>query len=210
MMNHPIRILIADAHPVICEGLLAMLTTQPDFKVVGTATDGLTVETMMSDLRPNIIFFDLAMPNLHGFDIIHHLRVHHPETNILLMTSFADDEQLFLAIQLGALGYLLKDAPHKQLFRAIRSVSKGQGFLQPTIAFKILQLLCMPPKLPITPFPLTVHEFRTLQLIAQGNKNHEIATTMGIPLQRVIKNTSNIVQKLQFAYQTETMLCVGS
>jgi NarL family two-component system response regulator LiaR len=125
---------------------------------------------------------------------------------ILVLTSFADDEQIFPAIKSGALGYLLKDASRDQLLQAIRDVAQGRAFLHPTIALKLMQELDQPSELPATSDPLTKREVETLRLIAQGLTNQEIATELVIHERTVAKYVSNILSKLHLANRTQAAL----
>jgi two-component system, NarL family, response regulator LiaR len=173
-MTHPkIRILIADDHPIVREGLAAILSSQPDMELAGEAADGAQAVTLALQTHPDVILLDLVMPIKDGVAVIREVIEADPQARILVLTSYGDDERVFPAIKSGALGYLLKDTPRDRLLQAIRDVAKGQAILHPTIAIKVMRELNQPSDLPPTPAPLTEREMDTLRLIAQGLSNQE-------------------------------------
>ncbi len=206
MTTKSIRVLIADDHPVVREGLAAVIAAQPDLKLVGQAMDGAEAAMLARRLQPDVILMDLLMPRRDGLTAIQEIIASNPAARILVLTSFADDEQVFAAIKAGALGYLLKDTPRAQLLRAIHEVAEGQAFLHPTIARKVMQELQQPSPLPPTPDPLTEREVETLRFIAQGLSNQEIARQMYIHERTVAKYVSNILTKLHLANRTQAAL----
>lgn len=208
-MANPIRILIADDHGVVREGLLAMLATQPDFKVVGEARDGTEAVALAHDLGPDVILMDLVMPCLDGLAAINQILGQNPAARILVLTSFADDKQVFPAIKAGALGYLLKDTPRGQLYQAIRDVVQGGAVLHPAIAFKVMQEIRQPPDKPKNSDSLTPRELETLYLLARGLSNNEIAATMVVDVRTVAKYVSSILRKLHLANRTQAALYVA-
>jgi len=201
-----IRILIADDHPVVREGLEALLLPQPDIEVAATAADGAQTVALARSLQPDVILLDLMMPRMDGVAAIQEIKKGNPGARILVLTSYADDDLVFAAIKTGALGYLLKDSPPERLFQAIRDVAQGQPVLHPTIALKVMRELKHPPDLPLTPEPLTAREVETLRLIARGLSNQEIATALSIHERTVAKYVSSILDKLHLANRTQAAL----
>ena len=201
-----IRVLIADDHAVVREGLAAILALQSDMQLVGEATDGVQVVALAQALQPDVILTDLVMPRQDGLAAIREIKAANPDARILVLTSFADDERVFPAIKAGALGYLLKDIPREQLLQAIRDVAQGRAFLHPVIALKLIRELEQPPDLPVTTDPLTVRELETLRLIARGLTNQEIADELFIHERTVAKYVSNVLGKLHLANRTQAAL----
>lgn len=201
-----IRILVADDHTVIREGLAAIIATQPDLQLVGEAGDGVEAVHKAAALRPDVILMDLMMPRKDGLAAIRDIKQADPNAHILVLTSFADDEKVFPAIKSGALGYLLKDTSRDQLFQAIRDVARGQASLHPQIALKVMQELNQPSDLPPTDEPLTDREVETLRLIARGLTNQEIGDVLCIHERTVTKYVSGILAKLHVANRTQAAL----
>lgn len=202
-----IRILIADDHLVVREGVGAIIALEPDMELVGKAADGVEAVTFARRLQPDVILLDLMMPRQDGLATIQQLKQENSKAHILVLTSFADDQRIFPAIKAGALGYLLKDAPREQLLAAIRDVAKGLAFMQPDIALKIIREIDKPSgELPPTPEPLTPREVETLRLIARGLTNQEIAAELVIHEYTVGKYVSSILDKLQLSNRTQAAL----
>ena len=154
-MTERIRILIADDHAVVRHGLRALIATEPDLELVGEATDGVEAVEQTARLHPDVILMDMAMPRKTGLEAIYDIKRDDPQARIVVLTSFAEDEQVFPAIKAGALGYLLKDSDPEDLITAIRNISLGEPFLHPSIARKVLEELSHPGGSPPTPEPLT-------------------------------------------------------
>ncbi len=206
-MTHPkIRILIADDHPIVREGLAAILSAQPDMELASEAADGTQAVTLALQTRPDVILLDLVMPLKDGVAVIREIIAANPRARILVLTSYGDDERVFPAIKSGALGYLLKDTPRERLLQAIRDVARGQAILHPTIAIKVMRELSQPSDLPPTPAPLTEREMDTLRLIARGLSNQEIATELTIHEYTVAKYVGSILDKLHVANRTQAAL----
>src|SRR5262245_24764640 len=136
-MSDPIRLIVADDHPVVREGLVAILSTQPDFDVVGEAANGAEVVEKAYHLSPHVILTDLEMPELDGVEVIRQVRNRQPEIEFIVFTAFDSDERIVGAVQAGAKGYLLKGAPREEIFKAIRVVSQGGSLLEPVVARKL-------------------------------------------------------------------------
>lgn len=216
MTNEPIRILIADDHAVVREGLAAILSAQPDLALVGVATNGMEAVTLAERLKPDVILMDLVMPQMDGLAAIQAIRATHPDARILVLTSFADDERVFPAIKAGAMGYLLKDTPREGLLQAIRQVAQGQVSLHPTIVRRMMREISQPSRPTATGAPvsdeadvieaLTERELETLRLIARGLSNQEMAAVMGIHENTVAKYVSAVLAKLRLSNRTQAAL----
>ena len=205
-MTEKIRILIADDHAIVREGLRALLATEPDLELVAEATDGIQAVDKARALQPDVILLDLMMPRMDGLEAIAEIKKDWGEARIIVLTSFSDDEKVFSAIRSGALGYLLKDSSPQDLLNAIHTVANGEGFLSPTIASKVMREINQPPKLPPTKDPLTERENEILQLVAQGLTNDEIAEKLVVSERTVRTHVSNILAKLQLANRTQAAL----
>ena len=201
-----IRILIADDHAVVREGLRTLITAKPGMELVGEAADGVEAVLQARALQPDVILLDMVMPRKNGLEAISEIKRDSPQTRILVLTSFDDDETVFSAIKAGALGYLLKDSSPQQLIQAIRDVYCGQSSLHPAIAFKVIRELNQPSDMPLTSEPLTEREVETLRLVAQGLTNQEIARKLTVSERTVGKHVSNILDKLHLANRTQAAL----
>jgi len=201
-----IRILIADDHAVVREGLRTLITAKPGLELVGEAADGNEAVLLARTHRPDIILLDMIMPNKDGLTAIKEIKAENSEARILVLTSFSDDDTVFAAIKAGALGYLLKDSTPQQLIQAIHDVHQGKSSLHPTIALKVIRELNQPTDLPPTQAPLTDRELETLRLVAQGLTNQEIAQKLSISERTVGKHVSNILEKLHLANRTQAAL----
>ncbi len=205
-MTPPIRILVADDHPVVRDGVVAMLSTQPDFTVVGEAANGREAVEMALALRPNVVLLDLEMPELDGVQALAQMRAACPEVRALVFTAFDTDDRIVGAVRAGAQGYLLKGAPRDELFNAIRVVSAGGSLLQPVVASKLLQRLSAPPvSHPPPGEALTDREQEVLVLLAQGRPNKEIAALLAISERTVKFHVSAILSKLGATNRTEAV-----
>ena len=201
-----VRILVVDDESVVREGIVAILTLQPDLEVVGEATDGLEAVQMARKAKPDVILLDMVMPHQDGLTTIPILKEALPDSRILVLTSFAESDRVYQAIKTGALGYLLKDATRVQLLQAIRDVDNGQPSLQPSIAVKVIHEIDHPSELLYTVDPLTPRELETLRLIARGMSNQEIAAVLVVHERTVAKYVSSILEKLQLANRTQAAL----
>jgi NarL family two-component system response regulator LiaR len=201
-----IRILIADDHAVVREGLRTLISTKPGLEVIGEAADGAEAVDQVCSLNPDVILLDMVMPRKNGLEAINEIKQKNPEVRILVLTSFDDDERVFSAIKAGALGYLLKDSSPQQLLQAINDVYYGRSSLHPAIALKVIRELNQPTDLPPTEEPLTAREMETLRFIAQGLTNLEISEKLNISERTVGKHVSNILDKLHLANRTQVAL----
>ncbi len=196
----PIRIMVVDDHPVVRDGLVAILGTQPDFSVVGEAADGAEAIQKAQELRPDVILLDLEMPGVDGVETLRQLRARYPNVQAIVFTAFDTDERIVGAVQAGAKGYLLKGVPRDEIFNAIRVVSRGGSLLQPVVASKLLQHISSQPG-----ESLTEREADVLQLLAQGKTNKEIAAALVITERTVKFHISSILGKLGAGNRTEAV-----
>jgi NarL family two-component system response regulator LiaR len=199
----PIRILIADDHAVVREGLRALIEAKPDMELVGEAEDGVEAVLMARSLKPDVILLDLLMPRMDGIEAIGEIRQENPHARILILTSFAADDKVFPAIKAGAAGYLLKDSSSQALIQAIREVYQGKSSLHPTIARKLIREFNRPSPAAPAENLLTEREVAVLKLIAGGLSNQEIADTLVISERTVSSHVSNILEKLHLANRTQ-------
>ena len=202
----PIRVLIADDHAIVREGLRALIDTEPGLELVGEASDGVEAIRLARSLKPDVLLLDLLMPRKDGLAVIAELKQHELETRILVLTSFAEDDKVFPAIKAGALGYLLKDTTPHNLLQAIRDVYHGESSLHPTIARKLIGELHRPSSPPPAGEELTEREVEVLSLVAQGLSNQEIADQLVVSERTVRKHVSNILGKLHLANRTQAAL----
>jgi DNA-binding NarL/FixJ family response regulator len=208
-MVESIRILIADDHPVVRDGLSAILETQGDFEVVGEAKDGRQAIEQVLRLTPDVVLLDLDMPVLDGVGALTEIMRVRPETKVIVFTVFDTDERILAAVKGGARGYLLKgDAPREEIFKAVRTVYHGGALLQPLVAGKLLRQMRLPsstdPELPPTdPDSLTEREKEVLGLLAQGFANKEIAQRLSVTERTVKFHVSAILSKLGVSNRTE-------
>jgi DNA-binding NarL/FixJ family response regulator len=201
-----IRLLIADDHTLVREGLLALMETIPDLEVIGQAADGLEAVELAFRLNPDVILLDLAMPRKDGLQAISEIIAHDPKAHILIITSFSEDERVFQAIQSGVLGYLLKDCSSDELVQAIRDVYKGEAHLQPIIVRKLMQKINRPAEPTPVANPLTDREKSVLSLVAKGLSNQKIAECLVLSERTVDAHVSNILKKLHLSNRTQIAL----
>jgi NarL family two-component system response regulator LiaR len=205
-MGETIRLLIADDHAIVREGLRALIGTEPGLELVAEASDGVEAVSKTHALKPDVILLDMMMPRKDGLGAIEEIMREQPNARILVLTSFAEDDKVFPAIKAGALGYLLKDSSPQELLQAIRNVYQGEASLHPTIARKLMRELNQPTNLPPTTDPLTEREVEVLRLVAQGLTNDDIAEKLVVSERTVRTHVSHILDKLHLANRTQMAL----
>ena len=186
-----IRILITDDHPVVREGLSGMLAGQADFEVIGLAADGETAVKMHGSLAPDVTLMDLRMTGLDGVGAIKAIKAQQPSSRIIVLTTYDSDADILRAIEAGATGYLLKDAPREELFRAIRAAAKGESVLAPAVAARLMTRMRAPAE-----ENLSAREIEVLQLVAKGASNKEIGKSLHISTATVKTHLIHIYGKL--------------
>jgi NarL family two-component system response regulator LiaR len=205
-MAEPIRILVADDHELVRQGFVALLAVKPGVEVVGQAADGTEAVELARSLQPDVILLDLVMPRKDGIEATKEIKTENPKARILIITSFAEDENVYRAVKAGALGYLLKDSSPQALMRAIYDVYEGRLSLHPNVALKLIEELNRPSNRPPTEEPLTEREVQVLRLVAKGLSNQEIADKLVVSERTVGAHVSNILSKLHLANRTQAAL----
>jgi DNA-binding NarL/FixJ family response regulator len=201
-----IRVVIADDHPVVRDGLSALLASVPSVSVAGVAATGREAVQAAVTLRPDVLVMDIQMPELNGVAATSQIARAAPEVAVLMLTMFDDDESVFAAMRAGARGYVLKGAQQDEIVRAIRAVAAGEAIFSPGIARRVLRLASAPVERQV-PFPgLTSREREVLGLIAAGARNADIARQMSIAPKTVANHISAIFNKLQITDRSEAIV----
>jgi DNA-binding NarL/FixJ family response regulator len=192
----PIRLLIADDHPVVRDGLSNMFARDPEFEVLGEAADGSEAVRLAQALRPDVILMDLRMPRMDGLTAITELARRGIPARVLVLTTYDTDSHVLPAIEAGATGYLLKDAPRDDLLRAVRAAAHGEAVLSPSVAARLMSQFRSPgPEAP-APGPLSQRELEVLELVAAGSTNREAAARLFISEATIKSHLLNIYGKL--------------
>jgi DNA-binding NarL/FixJ family response regulator len=206
-MSEPIRIVIAEDHPLFRKGMRTLLSSAGDLEVIGEAENGPEAVELAHRLQPDVVLMDLQLPGMSGIVASREILAIAPRIRILVVTLFEDDDSVFAALRAGARGYMLKDANEEEMLRAVRAIAAGDAIFSPAIATRLLQFFAMPrveaPKL----FPeLTDREREVLNLIAQGKANQAIGRQLNLSTKTVANHVSNIFSKLQVADRAEAII----
>ncbi len=207
----PIRVLIVDDQALFREGLHTLLSVQPAFDVVGEAANGQEALQQALSLRPNVVLMDLRMPVVDGVDATRRLHTLLPECKVIVLTTFDDDDSIFEGLRAGAVGYLLKDVASTKLFEAVQAAARGESFLQPSIAAKVVaEFSRLSNQMPGHPQPLAEplsdREMEILRQVATGASNKEIAMTFVIAEGTVKNHLTNILRKLEVQDRAQAVL----
>jgi DNA-binding NarL/FixJ family response regulator len=189
--NRPIRLLIVDDHPVVRDGLHGMFSSDPQFEVIGEAANGDEAVTVAMSLRPDVVLMDLRMPGTDGLTAIKRLQERSVPSRVLVLTTYDSDRDVLPAIEAGAIGYLLKDSPRQELFRAVVAAARGETVLSPSVATRLLGQVRAPAK-----EPLSQRELEVLALIARGSTNREAAAALFISEATVKSHLLHMYTKL--------------
>jgi DNA-binding NarL/FixJ family response regulator len=203
------RILVAEDHPLFRKGVISLLSSVPDFEVVGEAASGEEAVARAAALQPDVVLMDLQMPKLNGIGATRTIVHESPSIRVLVVTLFEDDDSVFMALRAGARGYVLKDADEEELVRAIRAVGRGEAIFSPAVAERVLTYFAGSPgsSAPLQAFPtLTEREREILNLIAQGYPNPSIAKQLSLSIKTVGNYVSNIFTKLQVADRAQAII----
>ncbi|MET9081622.1 response regulator [Streptomyces sp. NPDC090075] len=194
----PARVVVADDQTVVREGIVMLLGLLPGVEVVGAAGDGEEAVRLVAELSPDVVLMDLRMPRCDGVEATRRIRSEYPGTQVVVLTTFADDESLFPALRAGARGYLTKDAGGDEIVRAVESVLSGDAGLSPSIQRRLLERLSHPEPAPVAaeaPDGLTARETEVLVLIAEGLTNQEIARRLHVSTATVKTHINNLFAK---------------
>jgi DNA-binding NarL/FixJ family response regulator len=204
MNDRVLRVIVADDHPVFRQGLRASLSAENNIEVVAECGDGPTVVADATTARPDVVLMDIRMPEMNGIEATRRILSAAPDTRILMLTMFDDDESVFEAMRAGARGYLLKGSEPADIARAVRSVAEGDAIFGPAIAERMMALFA---RRIARPFPaLTERELAVLEMIAEGRNNQAIAHELQLSVKTVRNYVSMIFNKLQVADRAEAML----
>ncbi len=208
-MLPPVRVLVADDHPVFREGLAALLASVPGLVVVGTAADGLAAVALAREEQPDVVVMDVQMPGMDGIEATRRITAESPHIGVVVLTMSEDDETVFQAMRAGARGYLLKGAGQEEILRAMRSVAAGEAVFGQALARRVADFFAGTASGPAaaSPFPqLTAREEEILDLLAAGKSNPQIAQALFLSPKTVRNNVSNIFAKLHVADRAEAII----
>ena len=192
-----IRILVADDHPVVKEGLISLIDRQPDMEVVGEASDGVEAVTTFQKCIPDVAVIDLRMPGIDGIEVVSRIRARNPSARIVILSTFDGDESIYRSLRAGASGYLRKDTSRERLVECIRSVHQGNSWVEPSLAAKLAGR--------VREMELSPRELQVLQAVAEGKSNREIGRTLKIGEGTVKIHVNHVLKKLGVRGRTEAV-----
>jgi DNA-binding NarL/FixJ family response regulator len=193
----PIRLVIADDHPIVLDGLRGILISQPEFEIVGEATNGADAARLAREMEPDVVLIDLRMPVMDGVSAIREIKARHADIQILVLTTYDSDADILPALEAGATGYLLKDVGRAELFAAIRASARGEPILAPAVAARLIAQVRAP-----AGDKLSNREIEVLELVADGASNSDIAGRLHISQATVKSHLINIFGKLGVSDRT--------
>ncbi|HEV2458868.1 MAG TPA: response regulator transcription factor [Ktedonobacterales bacterium] len=203
-MTEPVTVLLVDDHSIVRQGVRAYLDTLPDLQVVGEAGSGMEAIRLAAEQAPDVVLMDLVMPSMDGVEATRQLKQASPRSQVIVLTSYHQDEHIFPAIRAGALSYLLKDVGPAELAEAVRKAARGEAVLHPQVAARVVQELQGASRDALNPFTdLSDRELEVLKLIADGASNEQIAEKLVISEKTVKSHVSNILSKLHVADRTQ-------
>ncbi len=197
-LSSPIRIMIADDHPSMREGLAALLERQSDLQVIALAADGQEAIDLYHEHQPDILLLDLSMPRKSGAEVVTEIRADFPHARIIILTTYDGDEDIYRTLRAGAVGYLLKDVSNRELFSSIRHVHAGEKYLMPQVAMKLTDRF--------QASELTDRELEVLTLMVQGQSNADISAALNVVEGTVKFHVRNILQKLGASDRTQAVI----
>jgi len=201
-----IRVLVADDHAVVRQGLRTFLELQEDIEVVADAADGAAALRAVAEHDPDVVLMDLVLPEVDGVEAIRRISAERPRTRVIALTSFLDDDKVFPAVRAGAAGYLLKDVEPQELVRAIRAVHAGEVLLHPAVTARLMEDVADGGAAASAPATLTPREREVAELIAHGRSNKLIALELGIAEKTVKSHVGSILRKLDLTDRTQVAL----
>ena len=199
-MTKTVKILICDDHPIVRSGLRGMIESQPDLEVVAEAVDGGEAILLARRHRPDVVLMDLRMPKVDGVTATEHIKAEHADVNVLILTTYETDADIVRAVSVGALGFLLKDAPEELIFGAIRDVAQGNSPLAPSVAARLIERLRGDNQNVLSP-----REVEILQLVSQGVNNKGIANKLWISEATVKSHLNRVFDKLDAVDRTSAV-----
>jgi DNA-binding NarL/FixJ family response regulator len=206
-MTTPVRIVVADDHPIVRDGVRALVEASPGIELLGEATNGDEVIELARQVRPDVVLMDLAMPGRNGIEATREIASNGWASAVLILTMFADDESIFAAMRAGARGYLLKDAGHEEMRRAIEGVGAGEAIFGAGVAQRMVGFFARARDLGVQPFPeLTDREREVLAEIARGASNASIGLHLGISVKTVRNHVSTILSKLMVVDRAQAIV----
>ena len=203
----PIRVAVADDHPVVRDGMRMLFASRDDVEVVGEAGTGDEIIAVVRSTRPDVVIMDVHMPGMNGIEATRRIVEEHDAVGVLVLTMYDDDDTVFGAMRVGARGYLLKGAEQDEIVRAVTAVARGEAIFGASVATRILSYFAHPPAGPEKAFPeLTPRELEILDLVASGRNNAVIARNFGVSAKTVANHVSNILTKLHLADRAEAII----